>query len=608
MHAPLISCNAFFRVCRPFITFGILLLCALASIAAAAQSPAVLNDPNAIVELWPAVTILRDPDAKFTIAEAASAPEKFILPQSAYATLGLREKVVWLRVPLTVAASAATPPSAQVNDQWILDIDYALLNRIDVYLLADGKIQQQTLLGNALPLAERPLRSRSHATPLDLRPGVNYTLIVRVDTIGAMILPITLSRLSAFHGRAIDEQLLQGLVISIGVCLLLYSLLQWSSLREALYLKYSLQVVGSLFFAIHFFGIGELYLWTDNMWFERHMAGITTLVAVCGTALFVEDALAQDMGPRLRFTMKLIAAVLAVVAILHAIDWLDIYGVSIVLSTLGLLPALLGIPGAVARLRRHDSVGALFLVAWLVYFVARAVTLGFVTGHLGANFWSMHLSQFGAAIDMLIFMRIAVLRSTALHQAAQRATRERDVLHSLAHTDPLTKLLNRRGLHTTLTAALHNSTPEKLLAVYVLDLDGFKRVNDQYGHDAGDELLETVASRLLASMRTGDVIARIGGDEFVVLAAGLQTDQQAIELGNKLLTAIREPYALSRQTCHVGVTIGYVLAPLDGPDATNLLKLADAAMYVGKQAGKGRLQRGVAAQASHISSPAEALP
>ena len=109
--------------------------------------------------------------------------------------------------------------------------------------------------------------------------------------------------------------------------------------------------------------------------------------------------------------------------------------------------------------------------------------------------------------------------------------------------------------------------------------------------------LEIVASRLLATMRIGDAIARLGGDEFVVIAGGLQSDEQALELGNKLLDAFKRPFALSQQTCHVGVTIGYVLAPLDGGDAENLLKQADAAMYLGKQGGRNCLRRGVATAA-----------
>jgi diguanylate cyclase len=575
--------------------FALGILCAVASLttpAAPAQNPLLLRDAKAIVDVWPAISILHDPEGKLTIDGVLAAPEKFVAPQSSYATLGLRQKVVWLHAPVLVPASAGS--AADPHAHWILDFDYTLLNRIDVFVGADGRVVQHAVLGNNQPNAQRPINGRSHAVRLDLEPGVTHVLFMRVETTGAMILPVTLSMFSAFHGHALAEQMLQGLLTSLGLCLLLYSLLQWASLRENLYIKYSLLVFGSVLFSVHFFGIGDQYLWTDNAWLEKHLAGISALIASCGTALFIEDVLAQDMGHRLRLATKSLAAALAVAALAHALDIIDIHGVSVVMSTLGIMPSLMGIPGAIARTRRGDSVGVYFLLAWIGYFAASIVMIGVVTGRIGVNFWTMHAFQLGATFDMLIFMRITALRSAALHMAAQRASAEHDTLHSLAHTDSLTKLLNRRGLNVTLTAALHNCTPEKLLAVYVLDLDGFKLVNDQFGHDVGDELLEIAASRLTATMRTGDGVARLGGDEFVVMAGGLQSDSQAIELGNKLVAAIAEPFALSQHTCSVGVTIGYMLAPTDGIQADTILKQADAAMYAGKQSGRNCLRRGVA--------------
>jgi diguanylate cyclase (GGDEF)-like protein len=581
------------------LRLSLCILLATMNLGASAATPLSLNDTGQSNDLWPVVQILRDPDGRVTIEELLKTTAKFSPPQSAYATLGLSQKVVWLHAPVVVPVSGRVSAnlSASTDEQWILDIDYALLNHIDVYVVANGRITQHAVLGNSLRAALRQIRSRSHAVSLALPPGMTYDLYLRVETAGAMILPITLSRFSAFHAAAINEQFIQGVLTSLGLCLLFYSLAQWVSRGERLYIKYSLLIIFSVLFSAHFFGIGALYLWTDNIWVERHMAGISALMASSGTALFIEEILREDMGRRLRLATKTLAALLAFAALAHAFDLIDISTVSVIMSTLGLLPSLLGVPGGIARMRRGDSVGMYFLLAWIGYFVASAVMVGVVKGNVGANFWSLHAFQFGATFDMLIFMRIAVLRSTAIHEAAQRAALERDSLHSLAHTDALTKLLNRRGLNTTLTAAVHNCTPEKLLAVYMLDLDGFKFVNDQFGHDVGDELLEIVASRLTATMRTGDGIARLGGDEFVVAAGGLQNDAQAKELGEKLVDAFKRPFALSQHTCHVGVTIGYALAPLDGNDAETLIKQADTAMYLGKQSGRNCLRRGVATAA-----------
>jgi diguanylate cyclase (GGDEF)-like protein len=573
--------NFLARTWRSLSVLIVAIMC-FAAIAEAAPDVA-LNNRTSTVDLWPSITTLHDPEGNVTLAEAITATDRFTPPVSSYATLGLQKKTVWLRANVTLTADS--------SQDWIFDIDYALLPHAHVYVLRDGKVEQNVELGRALPHASRPLLSRTQSAPLRLQPGSTYTLLLRVDTLGAMILPLTLNTPAAFHSRAMNEQMLQGALTSLALCLLLYSLMQWLSLREDLYIKYSLLIFGSSLFSMHFFGIGEQYLWTDNTWIGSHAAGISSPLASLGTALFIEASLGNDMSPRLRDAMRAVAAIIAATALAFAIDAVSLQTVTIVMATVGLSPSLLGIPGAYARIKRSDVTGWYFMAAWVVYMIVSAILIGVIKGAVDVNFWTMHAFQFGATFDMLIFMRIAVLRSAAVHLAAQRANLERDSLLSMAHSDPLTGLLNRRGLHATLIAALPNATPDHMIAVYMLDLDKFKPVNDQYGHDVGDELLIVAANRLRASMRAGDVVARLGGDEFVVMASGLKSDKQAKELGLKLLEAFRAPFSLNQHTCSVGITIGYALAPEDGSEAFALLKRADAAMYAGKAGGKNCVRR-----------------
>jgi len=555
--------------------------------AAAHAAPLLLDDSQPSVDAWPSVTVLADPARELTAAAALARLDKFTAPVSAHSAMGFHKDAIWLRVPLQVAAAS--------DGKWILDIDYPLLNRVDVWLAREGAPEREVMhagtMGNLQPFAGRPLMSRAPAVALDLTPGARHELLIRIDSVNSLILPIRLSRPGAFHQRANNEFLLQGMLMAIGLCLLIFSLQQWISLGDSVYGKYALLIVCNVLFMAHLFGFGGLYLWTDNPWLETHAAGICSLLTSCATALFIEAVLANDMSPPLRRAMKVIAFSMVIFALLFALDLLSNRLLAIVMAVLGLMPALLGLPGAMARVRRGDSVGTYFIVAWLTSFVAGLVLWGVVTGNLGANFWSMHALQFGATLDMLIFMRIVILRAAAAHLAAESASRERDVLHSLAHSDPLTGLLNRRGLNAELAAALPRCMPQQSLAIYMLDLDGFKPVNDRHGHDAGDELLGIIARRLRETVRASDAIARVGGDEFVVVAKGLQSEALAAELGGKLLALFREPFPLGANACRVGVTIGYAIAPADGADIVGLTKAADAAMYAGKQSGKGVVRR-----------------
>ena len=549
-----------------------------------ARAQAVLDGPVERVDLWPHARMLVDAPGALAFQDVAAMRERFAAPKGAYATLGMDKEVVWLRMPISVAPGG--------GGLWILDIDYALLRHVDVHVVLDGKLAKQASLGDDGGFASRPMKGRSHALALELPDGASGEIFLRIDTPGAKIVPLTMSRLASFHERALGEQLLQGAFACLGAFLLLFSLGQWLSLREQLYLKYILLVLCSVTFSVHFFGIGEMYLWTDFTWAQRHLAGITALMAAAATALFVEDALASDLRPWLRTGLRAVAIIHVLATLAYGTDVIDIQTVAVLMSTTGLAPALMGLPGAIAKARRGDTVGAWFMAAWLGYFVASAIMVGVVRGRIGANFWTLHSFQIGTTLDMLVFLRIALLRTASRHHDAQRAARERDTLHSLAHSDPLTQLLNRRGLDDALAGALSRAAPGRSLGLYVLDLDGFKPVNDQFGHDAGDELLRTVALRLRGSVRADDAVARVGGDEFVVMAEGLGSEALAADLGHKLLEAFRSPFAFGNERYSVRATIGYVLAPTDAGDANALLKAADKAMYAGKQQGKNRLVRG----------------
>jgi diguanylate cyclase (GGDEF)-like protein len=273
------------------------------------------------------------------------------------------------------------------------------------------------------------------------------------------------------------------------------------------------------------------------------------------------------------------------------VGWIDLHVVSKVIGTVGLLPALMGMPGAIQRARRGDSVGWYFLVAWLGYFLTTTVMVLVIRGVVPANFWTMHSFQFGATLDMLLFLRVLALRLHAVHEQALRAAHERDHALNMAATDALTGLLNRRGLQAALNEALPSDRTSEITAVYLIDLDGFKPVNDEFGHEVGDRLLVAVSHRLRALLRKVDLVARLGGDEFVVLARGLTNEQHAQRLGEELLAAFQEPFQLDGLVVRVGATIGYALSPLDGGDPNHLMQRADAAMYEGKRRGKQRLTR-----------------
>lgn len=169
----------------------------------------------------------------------------------------------------------------------------------------------------------------------------------------------------------------------------------------------------------------------------------------------------------------------------------------------------------------------------------------------------------------------------------ERKGYEESLRHRATH-DELTGLPNRWLFRLQLDQALaHARRSERRVAALFLDLDDFKNVNDSFGHAAGDRLLVQVAGRLRAALRADDTLARMGGDEFAILLADLESADEAVSVAEKLLAALGKPYQLENHEVLSGGSIGLAFFPDDTQDSDSLLRYADMAMYQAKQSGRG---------------------
>ncbi|WP_413693570.1 EAL domain-containing protein [Pseudoalteromonas sp. KJ10-2] len=216
-------------------------------------------------------------------------------------------------------------------------------------------------------------------------------------------------------------------------------------------------------------------------------------------------------------------------------------------------------------------------------------TKGFWSGEI----WNQHKS--GAIIPQLLTVSTVYDRSNKVKNYISLYTDITDLkeqqkrLEHIAHYDVLTGLPNRSLLADRLKQAMLNcDVNDKFLAVVFLDLDGFKVVNDTYGHDVGDELLVKAAKLIQGSLRNGDTLARFGGDEFVAVFANLEKEENCESLLEGMLAAIRKPVIVEEHALKVSASMGVTFYPHDGVSADQLLRHADQAMYCAKQEGKNR--------------------
>ena len=226
--------------------------------------------------------------------------------------------------------------------------------------------------------------------------------------------------------------------------------------------------------------------------------------------------------------------------------------------------------------------GARIGLRWLL-----AVVAMILAGHLLPWFPDAYSTFEITAACLYLSILFAVLynfekvRSEHLEQEKQ--------LENIAHFDVLTGVPNRMLLADRLAQALARTKREQgLMAVCYLDLDGFKSVNDNFGHEAGDQVLVEVTRRIKEAIREDDTVARLGGDEFVLLLVGLQAPEECVSSLHRLLLAINQPVQLREKSLRISASIGVSLYPEDEQDADTLLHHADQAMYIAKQSGKNR--------------------
>lgn len=222
-------------------------------------------------------------------------------------------------------------------------------------------------------------------------------------------------------------------------------------------------------------------------------------------------------------------------------------------------------------------IGCLLGIHWLSYPVLRFT-----------DFWQVPGFLIGT---MLVLLQYLCLISAALLQFQKRLLDAELNALELAYHDPLTGLNNQRYMTTLFEQALILANrPHQMLAVLYIDLDNFKPINDTAGHQVGDEVLKIIAKRLSQHTRSTDICARMGGDEFVVIATQLETEEQVYQVATKLLQQCCDAVDINNQQYRLGASIGISIYPQHGNDLSQLLKNADHAMYDVKKNGKSGFQ------------------
>lgn len=570
----------------------------------------------------PAVDFLEDATGSLGVDDLARPPlAEAFRPVSGGGGInfGYSASTFWLRVKLAPESGAAP--------HWLLEIGYPSLDRVELYTPAGGRFVRQSA-GDLTPFAERPFAHRNLVFPLTLAPGGEHTLYLRVASAGSLTVPLALWSPAALHAH--DQRMYTAFALYYGMLLALglYNLLLYLSLRDRSYLAYVAFVASMAVGQASLNGFGNQFAWPDwpawgNIALPSGFAA-TGLFGALFTRVFLDT---RRNTPHCDRLIVALAAAFAGAALAPLA--LPYRPTAIVTSLLGVSFAATAVACGLSCLRRGHPGARLFLVAWSLLLVGVGVLGLRNLGWLPTNTLTTYAMQIGSALEMLLLSFALADRIHALRQGREQARaealsakqamvdtlqrserslesrvrqrtlelaaaneklrRSETILRDLAHHDPLTGLANRALLDDRLQQAiLRGRRQAQGFALLLVDLDGFKPVNDAYGHAVGDALLKGLAGRLVGAVRGTDTVARIGGDEFVVLLEEADDEGRAEGVGEKIVAALGQPLRIGPHLVTVGASVGIAGWPGDGEDPQALLRAADRAMYAAKREGRGR--------------------
>jgi two-component system, sensor histidine kinase LadS len=487
--------------------------------------------------------------------------------------LGIGAAAHWLYLPLLNPSDQPLRRTLQLGKAWI--------DQLDVHLVSDGRVLQQIQAGDGQLQGLQATPGMDYLLTLELPPG-RSELYMQAHSADPLILPVRLLSDSALEHARTTTLYSYGALYGFMLALMAYNLMLYAGLKDRNNLNYSLYLAAFILLNLSYTGHAGTWLWPDSLLLKRY-ANPALMVAVAWLGLhFARHFLDLDaQAPRLARAVSR-GATASVLMLLPCIgfDWhataLWLAFASVLIYTL--LMVLLG----VISLRRSRVAARYFLAATLCGMLGTALTDLSVWGLLPFTDLTYRAVDIGIGLEATL-LALALAYQMRQHQHARRQA------ESLARIDPLTGLLNRRAFleqgNALWSTTRRHAQP---LALIMFDLDHFKGINDQHGHDTGDNCLIATARLLAQQCRTGDLLARWGGEEFLLLLPNTGLDE-ALVLAERLRQAIATLTLQGRDEPLTPSASFGVASREQQTHLEQLINAADERLYQAKQGGRNRV-------------------
>lgn len=499
--------------------------------------------------------------------------------------LGIGADPVWIKISLINSQKTVQPYRLAIETPWL---DY-----IDTWVVKDELVIQHIRGGDGVAFEQRPMPYRFYAFEFPYTSG-STDLFIRIESKGPMAIPIRFSTLEASAQHEVSNAYQYGLLYGLMLALALYNLVLFIFIRQKQYGLYSLYLIGFVLNSFSYTGQLHTIITSDFGPYFQDWLDIFLMITYSIAGLHFARAILQtrDYAPKLDKFVVYTTVLIPIGMVFGFI--IDHLLFSMALSFfLNTCFVILFIVMGVKAIQASKPFAIIFLfssvTAALCITISTLAVLGIVVPY---NDFTFKAIEIGMAIEALFL-------STMLARQFRMAQLDKVIAESYARTDILTQLNNRRGFHDISGPIWqHMIREQRNVSIVLVDVDNFKSINDDYGHDAGDKALKIVAQCIAHACRKSDICARWGGEEFIIFLP--ETDQDhAVAQAERIRLDI-ENLMIPVQNKHISVTASLGVAGttanifnrqrLKFNTLEPMIIAADSALYTAKSNGKNQIQ------------------
>ncbi len=541
----------------------------------AIAAPLTLTEISPSQPLGLHAAYMKEPAAPLTIEQVieSQAADAFVQGESQILSFGIGAKPAWIHLSIANKSSDAASRQLFVENSW--------LDQVDVYFIKENRPIEKYQAGDALAFNDRSIHGRFFSFYHGFDPGIT-DIYLRVATPDPMVVPVFLLSPDQVTSREIGQGYSYGFLYGYLLALLAYNLFIYFGLSYKRHLLYGCFIAAFVLLNIAYTGHGYVWFWSEFPAWQEWVIPIFMLVYGIAGLTFAKDFLdTRTCFPRVHKNVNRMSGLFVVLLLLSLYADSQLYALLVAFTFVILFSSTMIFLGAIA-LRSGHRYSRYFLFASIASMIGTALTCLSVWGFIPFSDWTFRAVELGMMID-------ATLLSLALAHQFRAIQTEHRLAEQLAAKDSLTGLNNRRAFieKGQLVWSMAQRTKREL-SVIILDLDHFKSINDRYGHAAGDAALVAVSKVLSDSARDVDVVARWGGEEFLLLLPETRL-ASALVMAERLRNAI-ENIRVPVQGAGLSFTASFGVAhKADHQNLDELISEADRYLYMAKESGRNRI-------------------